>query len=206
MPSTSKFMLAMMNHLLNDRVFVTLLTSLSLGLLTMTGCKTAQDPWPPPAQNEATTSAKPWSFDDVFKGGPLIEPDPTTGVWSAAPVAVNIYPGTRFIMEDDKPILDAGLELVDDMGDSVKAPGTARFELYESGTGDTLGRRLYAWDVNVLTPADQRTYYNRVIRAYNFRLGVDDLEAQKVPTILQVSYDLANGNRLQTREKISTDW
>lgn len=179
--------------------------------LALTGCKSS-DPTRADAPRQTTepvaTPEKNWSINDIFKGGPAAATKEKIAgeVWSPKPVAIQVYPGTRFVNEGDQPIMDAAFELLDDMGDSMKAPGRVRFELYEAGEGDMLGRRLYAWDVDVLTQEQQQTYYNRVIRAYNFRLGVDSMEVQKLPTVLQVSYELANGERLQTRAAMKEDW
>lgn len=201
-----------MKTLSRHRTTVTSLLLLFTFMVIHVGCESLNDPEP---QN--TTATKPVGetgdkgfslgpIDDFFKGGPLTgKPDPTTGVWSAKPASVAVYPGSQFVTQDNKQFLETAIELRDDMGDSVKAPGKARFELYQAGTGDTLGPHLYTWDIRIVTPAEQSTHYSRVIRAYTFRLGLDNFEVQKTPTVLVVQYELVDGTRLSARERIGDD-
>lgn len=187
-----------------------LLLLFTLLIVFHTGCESINDPQPRGTTSNAPISEQPdrgfslGPIDDFFKGGILSDqPDPTKGVWSPKPVSLSVYPGSRFVAQDDTQFLETAVELRDDMGDSVKAPGKARLELYQAGTGETLGPHLYTWDVSIVTPAEQAVHYSRVIRAYTFRLGLDNFEVQKTPTILLVRYELMDETRLETRERIS---
>lgn len=119
--------------------------------------------------------------------------------WRAAPVAMRLYPSTRYIREEDNPILEARIELFDSMGDSVKGAGELHLELY---TGDRdrqrdIGQRLYAWRVALKTIEDQRTYYDPVTRAYLFRLKVDNLQIATRMTTVQATLIQPDGSRLE---------
>lgn len=185
------------------------LLMLAAGLMFTTGCESVNDPQPDasttqaPARESSSGGFSLGPIDDFFKGGPWANPsDATTGVWSSKPQSVSVYPGSRYVTQDGKQFLETAIELRDDMGDSVKAPGKVRFELYQAGTGEALGPHLYTWDIDMLTAAEQSTHYSRVIRAYTFRLGLDNFDVQRNPTVLLVRFDMVDGQRFSTRERI----
>lgn len=196
--------------------------ALTCSTMLLTGCESTEQS--PVTQGEvvhaegsgdiASDAAKDdhWQWPRLFKGGSLGEQlGLEEATWSPEPIAVHIAPSTRFILEDNEPILDAAIELIDDLGDSTKAAGLVRFELFEAQSkqdSDIVAteRRLYAWDIELLTQRQQQVYYNPILRGYNFRLGVDDIRIRNMPTILLVSFETASGNRLQARESLSQDW
>jgi len=133
---------------------------------------------------------------------------PADAVWRPEPVSIRIYPSTRFVEEDGVPILEARIELFDEMGDSIKSPGAVRCELFALSEGErpTVGRRLYRWDIEVQTMEQQRRYFDPIIRGYVFRLKMDDIELVRRPTLLRVVFQPPDGPRLTTKGRVRTDW
>lgn len=128
--------------------------------------------------------------------------EPTTQpaeAWNSAPVAIRIYPATRFVSEDDRTLLEARLELLDALEDSTKSVGTVRFELRGASSGNktSITDRLYAWDVSIRTLEDQKRYYDPVTRTYLFRLSLDDLTQLPGKVNLHVQYTPDSGNRIE---------
>lgn len=144
----------------------------------------------------------------TFKGGAREKPQAPVNLWEPRPVSIRLLPSTRFVFENGRPIMETGVEIFDDMGDTLKAPGRLRLELYLAGDtpGESVGRLLYSWDVNLITLADQQQYYSSVIRGYRLRLGMEDLEPRRVPTVLRATFEQIDGTRLTAQSSIRTDW
>ncbi|MFW6059390.1 MAG: hypothetical protein ACODAQ_04370 [Phycisphaeraceae bacterium] len=140
-----------------------------------------------------------------FKGGPdVAAPSGMEDYWRPVPVAMRIAPSTRFVRGQDGAILDARIELTDQMEDSVKSAGIARFDLFASDQGgQVLGRRLYHWNVTMRTLAAQREHFDPVTRTYLFRLQLDDEVATDEPAVLRVTFTRAiDGQRLQAQAPV----
>lgn len=138
----------------------------------------------------------------AFKGQSAdVPPMLDVAVWQPGPVALRIFPSTRYVQEQGQPLLEARIELLDAMGDSIKAAGQMQLELFASDpAGLTLGRRLYLWNAAVLTLEDQREHYDPITRTYLFRLELDDLAVTQRPTVLRATFvPAAGGKRLQTQ-------
>ena len=136
-----------------------------------------------------------------FKGAGSAAPDTARDYWQPRAVAMRIYPATRFIQEQGDTLLNAQVELRDEMGDSIKAAGRVRFDLFASDeAGQNLGRRLYHWEVALRTLEQQRTHFDAVTRTYQFRLSLDNHAATKRPTVLRAVFMRAgDGSRLETQ-------
>ena len=142
----------------------------------------------------------------AFKGEGLPVPGlDGGGFWQAKPVAMRVYPSTRFAREGQTPLLEAQIELLDEMGDSIKAAGNFRLELFagDMQMNPALGRRLYRWDVALRSVEDQKTYYDPVTRAYLFRLRIEDLSIARRATTLEVTYTPPTGDRMEARAVIA---
>lgn len=114
--------------------------------------------------------------------------------WWPRPVAVRVYPSTRFVSAHDaQALLEARLELADEMGDPLKAPGEFRLELFS----DTTDRQLYAWRVRALTLDEQKMFYDPITRTYLLRLKLDPAALAEASPRLRVTFALAGGGRLQ---------
>jgi hypothetical protein len=117
--------------------------------------------------------------------------DNAGAAWVAQVQQMRVYPSTRFAREAGQPVLEARVELLDGMGDSVKSSGQVRFELFAgdaAGQGRRTGQRLYAWDVTLRTQEDQVRYYDPVTRAYVFRLRVENLAPARKATWLHIVF------------------
>ncbi len=115
---------------------------------------------------------------------------------------MRIYPSTRF--KSGQRVMEAQVEFFDQMGDSIKAVGRFRLELFAAGpAGPRAPRRLlYTWDVAIITLADQKRYYNAITRAYLFQLKVDHLPKNLRRTILQAVFYGHDGTRLEASEGV----
>ena len=122
-----------------------------------------------------------------------------TAYWHPQAVGLRVYPSTRFVESDSRTILEARIELRDQMGDTVKAAGDVGVELFTADDGSRrTGQRLYRWDVSMQTLADQRLYFDSVTRTYLFRLETADGQVAHQPTMLRVAFTRASdGRRLQ---------
>ena len=141
-----------------------------------------------------------------FKGSGVEAPAPTMeDYWWPQPSALRVYPSTRFV-EDERsaaPILEARIELRDEMGDAVKGAGTAALELFAaSDEGQGLGQQLQRWEVTMSSLEDQQRHFDSVTRTYLFRLRLD-ASARARGDRLRVTFTRASdGRRLQTESRI----
>ncbi|MFP4144568.1 MAG: hypothetical protein ACOCTI_07510 [Phycisphaeraceae bacterium] len=142
-----------------------------------------------------------------FKGEPAgADSLAAAGAWQPRPVAMRIYPSTRFASEEGQHLLEARLEFSDEMGDSIKAAGRLSFGLYAAApAGGALGRELYRWQVDLLTLEDQQQHFDPVTRTYLFRLKLDRPIATTQPTTLRVSFTPA-GNQPRLSESAAVPW
>ncbi|MFW5682000.1 MAG: hypothetical protein ACOC1G_03255 [Phycisphaeraceae bacterium] len=111
-------------------------------------------------------------------------------VWLPTPVAVRVYPSTRFVREGDRVLLEARIELLDAMGDPVKWPGRARLELLAATSTRPIRTtgRLFGWSVDLRSRKQQGSHYDPVTRTYFFRLMIDDATVTERPTVLRAEY------------------
>ncbi|MCC5828932.1 MAG: hypothetical protein JJU36_05735 [Phycisphaeraceae bacterium] len=92
------------------------------------------------------------------------------------PRSMRVYPSTRIVGEPGSQLIEARLEFLDAAGDSTKAVGRARLDLFpvtRQGEIDR-ARRVHRWEIDVLTLTDQRRFYDPITRAYLFRLQLPD--------------------------------
>jgi len=122
--------------------------------------------------------------------------------WTLYPVRSRVYPSTRFVREEGAPVLEARIELFDEMGDSVKGVGQWYFELYggDQRRDGAVTQRLYSWEVPMLLLDEQRLYYDRITRAYLFRLKMDNMAPARRTTTLVATLVMPDGTRLEARE------
>jgi hypothetical protein len=145
-----------------------------------------------------------------FKGGPGgSAPPPAAGsadAWQIKPARMRVYPSTRITRDGTNWVLDARLEFLDDAGDSMKAAGNLRLELFAMGRpGDPpTGKQLYVWDVPMLTLEQNRQYFE-ITHTYLFRLKLDDATLATQRLILAANCVLADGRSLQARAAIGAE-
>jgi len=101
--------------------------------------------------------------------------------------------------------VDVWLEPLDRFGDVVKIVGELHFELYSyrSASGDRKGEQLEFWQVRIATPAEQQRHWDRVARMYHFPLGWDYAPPPGKKYVLQVTYQLPNGDHLTDEQELS---
>ena len=109
--------------------------------------------------------------------------------------------------EDGQTLLDTRIEFTDEMGDTIKAAGDLRLILFASDTtGNTLGRQLFSWQVQLRTLEDQRQYYDAITRTYLCRLRLDQPAVTRKPTVLRVSFTPATSReRIEAQALVRSD-
>ena len=123
--------------------------------------------------------------------------------WLIEPVRMRIYPSTRFVDRGNETILEARVELFDEMADSVKAVGQFRFELFVAGLMGQ-SERIHTWNVSALTLSDQRRYYDSITHAYLFPLKLTEPASQDMAT-LRVTFVGTSENRLETSAVVGAE-
>ena len=138
-------------------------------------------------------SLKGFDFGDLPES-----PTAKQDVWQPIPVAIRIYPSTRFIRRDKTQILEARVELFDEMGDSIKGAGIYAFELLEAigPTGGGAGAQLYTWNADLMNLDAQRQHYDPISRGYVFQLKMHENKIAKQGAMLRVVYSPPQGKRL----------
>lgn len=174
-----------------------LLAPVLVALVVAIGCKT-------PENSGSGGSGQP------ADGGQInAAVDAVPAHWKPTPLTMRVYPSTRFIREKGRPILEARVELLDEMGDPVKAAGTLVFELVsgDSTRRRDVGQRLYKWDeespgqpLSLMTLADQEKFYDPITRAYLFRLTLQDLKPSRQTVTLEITLTQPDGTRLTARK------
>lgn len=141
--------------------------------------------------------------------GPTASEEPASdqpAAWYPRPSDINIYPATQFVERDGEPMLEAAIELLDELGDAVKGPGQLRLALFARGQYGQVGEQLYRWDVSLRTKAQQQKYFDLVTRTYVLRLSLDDQQVTTKPTLLRVTFVQPDGPRLQTERSLPIEW
>lgn len=130
-----------------------------------------------------------------------------TGVWQPVAQKIRIYPSSRFILTESRPALEARVELQDEMGDSLKAPGTFHLELLKEPAArrDVMEEKLYSWDVPLNTVEDQQTYFESVTRTYRFVLRLDREIQPDDQLTLAITFRRTDNQILQTKAVLGPD-
>ncbi len=119
-----------------------------------------------------------------------------------SPRRIEVLPFTKVRSFDDDSFPD-GIEVclrpLDEMGDPVKVYGNLHFELFvwRDASGDRAGERLETWPQSLLSPADQKIFWDRVTSTYTFQLL---WEGGRFPSerkyLLRVTFQSPGGVRL----------
>lgn len=132
--------------------------------------------------------------------GAQADPQPAAA-WPFAPVSMRIHPFTAIEFDEsrDVAVLNARVELLDQVGDMTKGVGQFRFELYQVGRGagsDTQQRQLYAWQVPLQTIDQNRLHYDHITRTYGFELKMDQMPQAGTALRLVGQFTTPSGRRL----------
>lgn len=153
----------------------------------------------------------------AWKGGATQHPRICDQMWQIVPVRIRVYPSSHFTRDQDQLILEARIELFDEMGDSVKGAGIWHFELYAheqtgelspSGIVTSSTRRpiaaprasdelLYSWDVTMLSLDQNQRFYDPITRTYLFRLNLEDGSTSPTAVKVHIIFTRPDGKRLQ---------
>ncbi len=140
-------------------------------------------------------------------GGVATSQPMASDYWRQRPVAVRIYPTSRFVVEDGQPLLNAQVELFDQMGDPMKSSGRVHIELFAAPDRPRAAQTLlYEWHIELRTQADQQAYYDVITRGYLLRLEVDDASLADRPTLLRVTFTPPDAGRLRAEAIVRTGW
>ena len=101
---------------------------------------------------------------------------PATGPAAMLPrqVRIHAFSSTRpFAVEGGINGIDLRVEALDEFGDTTKAFGEFRFEMYEyrRHSEDPRGQRLNVWVVALEDPKENLAHWDGISRTYRFRLG-----------------------------------
>lgn len=125
-------------------------------------------------------------------------------VWLPRPVSMRVYPSTRFVRDAGGVLLEARIELLDEMDDPVKGAGDFRLELFRADEGTRMpGRQLYVWRVPMLTLEDQRRFFDPITRAYLLRLRLDEATLRQQPLYLHTIFAPVGAPRLEADAVLS---
>ncbi|MCZ6697616.1 MAG: hypothetical protein O7D94_01640 [Planctomycetota bacterium] len=95
--------------------------------------------------------------------------------------------------------IEVSLRMLDGAGDSVKAFGDFRFELYEhrDAAANNRGNPVRSWEKTLATLKDQKDFWERVTMTYQFPLDWEgDPIAPQRTYVLVVIYSAEGGERL----------
>ncbi len=146
-----------------------------------------------------------------WKGGPGARTEPTSPVtietsegWRAEPVVMRIFPSGGLREQNGQWQLDVRLELLDAMGDAVKASGQYRFELISNfRLGEAAGgNNLAVWDVPVMQLEQHRKRYDPITRTYEFMLNLEAVPPMGEPMLVTVTFVPVQGSRLSSRARV----
>ena len=140
-----------------------------------------------------------------WKGGGVEQASAPHGKpWRPEPVKMRVYPSSRIVKENGQTILEARLELLDEMGDSAKGAGNFHLELVANDkTGASPPQQVDTWDVTIAGLDHQKRYYDSVTRAYFFRLKLDvPLPANRQP-VVKASLLTPEGKKVSTESPIT---
>lgn len=134
-----------------------------------------------------------------FKAGPSTEStDPPRHAWHPRPATMRFLPSTTIRPDTDQRYLHANIEFTDDLGDTVKAVGTLRFELQPATpAGGTMLDTVQQWNVPLITLQEQQRYYDRISRAYRMQLAIRGSRTLPANYRVRATFMPIEGPRLQ---------
>jgi len=102
---------------------------------------------------------------------------------------------------EDSPELEARIEFTDQFGDITKGVGIAHLSLYEHALAlpGNKGAKVGSWDVDLTTPADNKSRWDWVTRTYLFRFGLSDPRFAVIGSryVLSATMTFPNATQLQ---------
>ena len=95
------------------------------------------------------------------------------------------------LTKDDGAVgISVRVEATDHFGDSGKAFGQFRFELYSfrDSNADPKGNRIRVWEVPLMDVKKNLLHWDQIARVYNFKLQCDQAIAPGQPFVLMVVF------------------
>lgn len=115
---------------------------------------------------------------------------------------MRLYPTTRFTLPTTPCELDLRVELLDELGDPIKATGDWRIELHphaSAAPGISAGLPLASWDIPMRTREQNHQLYDRITRSYQLRLKINHVAPDQQPMWLTVTLMPTQGSRWQVQ-------
>lgn len=124
--------------------------------------------------------------------------------WQPMATSIRIYPATSLAVDNGAVFLEARIEVLDQMGDAMKASGRYHVELLEAGQAGerTSGERLYAWTVDVLTLPQHETHYDSITRTYRFALKLDAPTPAERDLLVRAVLAPVHGQRVEAHARL----
>lgn len=125
-----------------------------------------------------------------------------TPEWPFAPVAMRVHPFTQIAVDDQtgEPMLEARIELLDQLGDVTKGVGRLRFELLtasdRASASQAAEHRIEKWEVSMVTLGENRQHYDHITRTYRFKLKLTQPPEAGTPLRLVAQFTKPTGKRL----------
>lgn len=109
------------------------------------------------------------------------------------PQSIRIHPFTSVRMLDEAKGtkgLEVRIEALDAYQENTKAFGDVRFELYRyrEQSADPRGKMVNSWDVSIMNPKENLVHWDRITRAYIFKLQLFEKVPQGQPLVLVAVY------------------
>ncbi len=126
-----------------------------------------------------------------------------------APVEIRIHPLTRVLREKDadgEASIEAHIEMIDQVGDSVKGAGLLTLELYHSAGATSqfaTGNQIERWTLDLVDQKGNSEAYDRVTRTYRVILtGFPESVGTAQTMTLRVRLTTPSGRQLSSEARL----
>lgn len=142
------------------------------------------------------------------RGGPTTTNGSGQAGWPFEPVAMRVHPFTSINLGDeDGAVLEARIELLDQVGDVTKGVGDLRFELYairtEGSSAPHVRDVLFTWSADLSTLQQNIQHYDQITRTYLFKLKLESPPAAWSNLLLSVQFTDRHGKRINAEGRLS---
>ena len=144
-----------------------------------------------------------------LKGEGIADPGSVREPWPFVPVAMRVHPFTSISRDEETGgiVLDARIELLDQLGDVTKGVGTCQFELFEvdqrASTASNARASVASWQASIMRLDENRRHYDPITRTYVFKLKVDASQRPRKPLLFVACFTDHLGRRLNAESPLN---